>query len=158
MVTPMAMNFGDLIRKKLDDGVEGKRKLRKKHEQGDEDINPFRKAKKAAYEKETDHVPVEDEGSEIEELTEGEAGHTGEEKMGEGDHDVDEDEPLPAFLEKDELPSRKERPEPKDDERDQDEKDGELYPEDDEDAEDEAGLPPRKKQKRGPEFSFRRYL
>ena len=48
MVTPMAMNFGDLIRKKLDDGVEGKGKLRKKHEQDDKDINPFRKAKKAA--------------------------------------------------------------------------------------------------------------
>ncbi len=157
MVTPMAMNFGDLIRKKLDDGVEGKGKLRKKHEQDDEDINPFRKAKKAAHEKETDHVPVEDEGSEIEELTEGEAGHTGEEKMGEGDHGVDDDEPLPAFLEKDELPSKKKRPEPSDDGRDEGD-DEESYPEDDEEAEDEAGLPPRKKGKREPSFSFRRYL
>lgn len=147
----MAMNFGNLMKKKLDDGVEGKARLRGKNEKDDEDINPFRRAKKKAHEKETDHVPVEDEGSEIEELAEGEAGHTAEEKMGEGDHGVDEDEPLPAFLEKDELPSKKKRPEPRDDEDDE-------YPEDDEDAEDEAGLPPRKKGKREPSFAFRRYL
>lgn len=154
----MAMNFGDLKKKRLDDGLEGKGKLRKKHEEEDEDINPFRKAKKKAYEKETDHVPVEDEGSEIEELTEGEAGHTAEEKMGEGDHGVDEDDPLPAFLEKDDLPSKKKRPKPKDDGRGEEGEDEESYPEDDEEAEEEAGLPSRKKGKREPSFAFRRYL
>lgn len=153
----MAMSFADLKRRKLDDGNVGKGRFRKKQDDENEDINPFRRAKKAAYDEETDTVPVDEEGSKIEEMTEGEAGHTAEEKMGEGDHDVDEDEPLPAFLEKDEL------------EEDEEGEEGEAFPED-EDAEEEADGPSRKRvrrkkkkaakaeEKREPSFSFRRYL
>lgn len=155
----MAMNFGDLKKKRLGDGVRGKGPLRGRHDEENTDLNPFRRAKKKAYEKDEDHTPVDEEGSEIEEMTEGEAGHTAEEKMGEGDHGVEDGEPVPAFLEKEDLEA----------EEDEEESEGESdeYPPDDEDAEDEAGLPPRKKRKKTPpaegkkrEFSmsFRRYL
>lgn len=161
----MAMNFGDLRKKrKLDDGNRGKGPLRRKIDDENEDINPFRKAKKAAYREDQDHVPVEEEGSAIEEMTEGEAGHTAEEKMGEGDHGVEDGEPVPAFLEKEEL-------EAEEGEEGSEGESEDEYPPDDEDAEDEAGLPPRKKKanpfgekkgepekKREPSMSFRRYL
>lgn len=143
----MAMSFADLKRRKLDDGNVGKGRFRKKQDDENEDINPFRRAKKAAYDEETDTVPVDEEGSEIEEMTEGEAGHTAEEKMGEGDHDVDEDEPLPAFLEKDEL---------------EEDEEGE---EDEEESDEPSKKRVRRKkkaakaeEKREPSFSFRRYL
>lgn len=142
----MAMSFADLKRRKLDDGNVGKGRFRKKQDDENEDINPFRRAKKAAHDEETDTVPVDEEGSEIEEMTEGEAGHTAEEKMGEGDHDVDDDEPLPAFLEKDEL---------------EEDEEGE---EDEESDEPSRKRVRRKKkaakadEKREPSFSFRRYL
>lgn len=151
----MAMSFADLKRRKLDDGNVGKGRFRKKQDDENEDINPFRRAKKAAYDEETDTVPVDEEDSEIEEMTEGEAGHTAEEKMGEGDHDVDDDEPLPAFLEKDEL---------------EEDEEGEEDEDEDEDAEEPSDETPKKRvrrkkkkaaraeEKREPSFSFRRYL
>lgn len=149
-VDEMAMNFGDLLKRKLDDGNRGKGKLRKKNDEDNEDLNPFRKAKKKAYEKETDTIPVDEEGSDIEEMTEGEAGHTGEEKMGEGDHGVEDGEPIPAFLEKEDLKSKKKTKKTK--KGDDEESEGFL---DDEDAEGEEDLPSRKKK---PSFAFRRYL
>ncbi len=131
----MAFNFDNLKRKKAkhDDGNEGKGPFRKKNDEDNEDLNPFRKAKKKAYDKETDTVPVEEEGSDIEEMVEGEAGHTAEEKMGEGDHESEGE----LFLEKEEL-------------------------EEDEAEEEVGGSFQRKKKpapkKKEPSFSFRRYL
>lgn len=83
----MAMNFRDLKKRKHDDGVEGKAKFRGKNEEDDDFLkNPYASAKKESYDEETDTVPVEDEESEIEELAEGEAGHTAEKKLDGGDH------------------------------------------------------------------------
>lgn len=83
----MAMNFRDLKKKRHDDGVEGKGKFRGKNEEDDEFLkNPYATAKGEAYDEETDTVPVDDEDTEIEELAEGEAGHTSEKKLDGGDH------------------------------------------------------------------------
>jgi hypothetical protein len=109
----MAFNFTDLKRKRLDDGNKGKEALRGKSEKDDEFVNPFRKARKKIHDEETDTDPVEEEGTDLEELAEGEAGHTAEDKLegrdADEEEDLDEDEPLPAFLEKEELPDRKKR-------------------------------------------------
>lgn len=149
----MAMNFGDLLKRKLDDGNVGEEKFRKKNDEDNEDLNPFRRAKKKAYDKETDTVPVDEEGSDIEEMTEGEAGHTAEEKTGEGDHGVEDGEPVPAFLEKEDLESKKTA---KGRAKKGDDEGSESFP-DDEDAEGEEDLPSRKK-KPSHSFAFRRYL
>lgn len=133
------MDFGSLKRKH-DDGNKGKGPYRKKNDEDNEELNPFRKAKKKAFDKETDTVPVEEEGSDIEEMAEGEAGHTAEEKMGEGDHEPG------LFMEKEDL-------------------EDEEFPDDEDAEEDIGGTFQRKRRgaaalpkKKEPTFSFRRFL
>jgi hypothetical protein len=88
----MAFNFRDLKRKKkLDDDKPGREKYRGKSEEDDSFLNPYAAAKKEAFDEETETVPVDDEEDEIEEMAEGEAGHTAEKKLDGGDHEDETD-------------------------------------------------------------------
>ena len=88
----MAFNFRDLKKKRLEDEKEGKAPFRGKHEEEDDVLgNPYTSAKEEAFDEDTDTVPVDDEETEIEELAEGEAGHTAEKKLDGGDHEDETD-------------------------------------------------------------------
>lgn len=103
----MAFNFRDLKKRKLEDEKEGKAPLRGKNEEDDDFLmNPYASAKKEAFDEETETVPVDDEETSIEELVEGEAGHTAEKKLDGGDHEDEE----ALFSEEEEAD--KDRPEP----------------------------------------------
>lgn len=136
----MAFPFKDLKRKKLNDDKPGREKFRGKNEEDDEFLlNPYAEAKSAAFDEETDTVPVDDEETEIEELAEGEAGHTAEKKLDGGDHEDEDD------LYSEEEEADEENPEPG--------------------KEKAKGKPKRFPKKKGkseekaePSFSFRRYL
>lgn len=82
----MAFDFKSLKRKKLNDDKPGREKFRDKNEEDDSFLNPYARAKGEAFDEETDSVPVDDEDTEIEEMAEGEAGHTAEKKLDGGDH------------------------------------------------------------------------
>ena len=87
----MALSFRDLKRKRLNDDKPGRERFRGKNEEDDEVLNPYARAKSEAFDEETDTVPVEDEETEIEEIAEGEAGHTAEKKLDGGDHEDETD-------------------------------------------------------------------
>lgn len=141
----MALDFKNLKKRRLDDDKPGRDRLRGKNEEDDEFLlNPYAGAKDEAYEEETDTIPVDDEETEIEDLVEGEAEHGAEDRIGEGEYEdetdlfieegeADEDNPEPGKKKKAKAPFRKGPP---------------------------KKIPPKggEDEKRGPSFSFRRFL
>lgn len=128
----MALDFKNLKKRRLDDNKPGRDRLRGKNEEDDEFLlNPYAGAKDEAYEEETDTIPVDDEETEIEDLVEGEYEDETDLFIEEGE--ADEDNPEPGKKKKAKAPFRKGPP---------------------------KKIPPKggEDEKRGPSFSFRRFL